>query len=158
MLLFAMIQDVGDWSAYAADLEGRAPELGKLEVAPSNREAFFALMAGEGVYGSFCGFAGTHPQQRLQMERLESGSEWQALRFVLVLGPAVSRLYAAEALLRHQPEKDPLDAAVRAAIQKLISEPQPVDVCRGCEYEKTNTAQVLQDKTLPIQQMWVIQQ
>lgn len=127
------------WAGYCQSLSVANPDLPPLRLEEAHRRTFIALYASdsEGVFGSFCDYAGIPPDKRVAQIRLLAAGQVTALRYALRSSSTVSRLYAVEALLVLQRGGYSLSDADAALIQQLRLDEQPIETCSGCEHGST---------------------
>lgn len=110
------------------------------------KRAYEALTSplGQLTYGHACGYAGTKPTGREQMEKLVAAKREDLLRDALRGANPEGRIYAAEGLyaLARRTGKT-LEASDRKAIDELRALDQPIESCSGCMPETRTAAEIL---------------
>ena len=101
------------------------------------------------VYGSYCGIAGQHPQNRILIEgwieknNLENIEEW------LFSSNVVRQTYAAEAFIRLINQNDLIVTdVILDQIAQLKSSKTLISSCKGCIYGNLTIAELLSDYEL----------
>lgn len=96
------------------------------------------------AFGDMCGYAGTPPAGRQEIEQLVTGKQVVLIRSVLRGANPVGRVYAAAALQSwaHR-DGTALDAADARVIEQIRALPLEITACSGCSHYGITAAQLL---------------
>jgi hypothetical protein len=132
------------WSGYCERISLSEPSLPALKLNEQYRNDFISLYerTAGGVFGTFCDYAGTPPDDRLAQVRMLHAGQKTAFRYILRSKSTVSKLYAAEALLLLKKQNQRLDSGDIALLNKLQNDEQLIETCEGCEYSYISAGKV----------------
>ena len=100
------------------------------------------------IYGTYCGFAGTPPKARKQVERWIEKSDTKALADWLTSVDLAEQVNAAEVFISLKNEGLTLEKELVDKILELKSSERTIFSCMGCVYSKASISDLLRDFSL----------